>query len=85
MKNLYLFLILLISCYFWLPSNLFGQQYLFRNYGLEHGLPQSELPSPQAGITDSRGRIWIATNGGGLALLEQEKYRVFVLYPTIFL
>ncbi|WP_375560825.1 SpoIIE family protein phosphatase [Bernardetia sp. OM2101] len=77
MKNLFLFLILLISCCFWQPSNLFAQQYLFRNYGLDHGLPQSELPTPQAGMVDSRGRIWIATNGGGLALLEQEKYRVF--------
>ncbi|WP_338815620.1 SpoIIE family protein phosphatase (plasmid) [Bernardetia sp. Wsw4-3y2] len=76
MKNLYIFL-LLISCCFWLSSNLFAQQYLFRTYGLEHGLPQSELPTPQAGITDSRDRIWIGTNGGGLALLEQNKYRVF--------
>ena len=77
MKNLYISIILLVSCCFWLSSNLFGQQYLFRNYGLDHGLPQSELPSTQAGITDSRGRIWVVTNGGGLALLEQEKYKVF--------
>ncbi len=77
MKNLYAFFIILISCCFWLPSNLFGQQYLFRTFGLEHGLPQSEVPSPQGALIDSRGRIWVATNGGGLAVLEQEKYRIF--------
>ncbi|AFM02627.1 serine phosphatase RsbU, regulator of sigma subunit [Bernardetia litoralis DSM 6794] len=77
MKNIYTFLILLISYCFWLPSNLFGQQYLFRNFGLEHGLPQSEVPTSQAGIVDSRGQIWVGTNGGGVGLLEQEKYRVF--------
>lgn len=77
MKKLYLFLILLISCCFWLSSNLFAQQYLFRTYGLEHGLPQSEIPTTQAGMVDSRGRIWIGTNGGGVAVLEQNKYRVF--------
>ncbi len=77
MKKVYFILVLSISCYFWLSSALVAQQYLFREFGLEHGLPQSEVPSPQAGIVDSRGRIWIGTNGGGVALLEQNKYRVF--------
>ncbi|WP_291725833.1 two-component regulator propeller domain-containing protein, partial [Bernardetia sp.] len=77
MKKLYTLFLIIISCCFWLSSNLFGQQYLFRTFGLDHGLPQSEVPTPQAGIVDSKGRIWVGTNGGGLALLEQEKYRVF--------
>ncbi|WP_338763524.1 SpoIIE family protein phosphatase [Bernardetia sp. ABR2-2B] len=78
MKNLYAFLlILLTSGCFWQSSNLLAQQYSFREFGLDHGLPQSEVPTPQAGMIDSRGRIWVGTNGGGIGLLEQEKYRVF--------
>jgi signal transduction histidine kinase/ligand-binding sensor domain-containing protein len=46
-----------------LPNVLFGQQYFFRNINLEHGLPQSQAYDI---IQDSRGMIWIATNGGGV-------------------
>ncbi|WP_027002768.1 SpoIIE family protein phosphatase [Hugenholtzia roseola] len=62
---------------FLLMMPLSAQQYLFKEYGLGHGLPQSELPSPQAICVDSQGRIWVVTNGGGMAILEQEKYRLF--------
>ncbi len=54
-----------------------AQQYFFRNYGIKHGLPQSEIPSPQAVTEDLQGRVWVGTNGGGIGLLEQGKYRVF--------
>ncbi len=79
MKNNYIFFILFISGCLWQSSNLFAQQYLFRHFGLEHGLPQSEVPTPQAAMMDSQGKIWVGTNGGGVALLEQNKYRLFGL------
>ncbi|WP_338815619.1 SpoIIE family protein phosphatase (plasmid) [Bernardetia sp. Wsw4-3y2] len=58
-------------------SSVYAQQYFFRNYGIKHGLPQSEIPTSQAVVEDLKGRIWVGTNGGGIGLLEQDKYRVF--------
>ena len=51
-----------------------GQQYGFRNFSIEEGLPQSEV---QALIEDSRGILWAGTNGGGLARFNGKSFRVY--------
>ncbi|MFD2512881.1 two-component regulator propeller domain-containing protein [Pontibacter locisalis] len=51
----FLFLLLLLA------FNTLGQQYNFRNWTLEQGLPQSQVNSI---IQDHRGLLWIATRGG---------------------
>jgi len=41
-----------------------AQQYGFKNYSLEEGLPQSQV---QALIQDKKGNLWLGTNGGGVS------------------
>ena len=61
---------LLCSCL--IPSN--GQQYNFRSYSLEEGLPQSEV---RALIQDQTGNLWVGTNGGGLCRFNGKEFQVF--------
>lgn len=51
-----------------------GQQYGFRNFSLEEGLPQTEV---NAMIQDSRGNIWVGTNGGGLSRFNGKSFQTF--------
>lgn len=46
-----------------LINNINAQQYYFRNYSLDEGLPQSEVYDI---LEDERGYIWVTTNGGGI-------------------
>ncbi|GJM28534.1 MAG: hypothetical protein DHS20C17_11690 [Cyclobacteriaceae bacterium] len=57
-----------------LARPLKGQQYNFRSYSLEDGLPQSEV---RALIQDSIGNIWLGTNGGGLCRFNGKEFQVF--------
>lgn len=50
----------------------YGQQYRFRTYSLEEGLPQSEVTDL---LEDSRGVLWIATNGGGVARFNGQNFK----------
>ncbi|QCR23486.1 two-component regulator propeller domain-containing protein [Pontibacter sp. SGAir0037] len=43
------------------PLLLFAQQYNFRNWSLEEGLPQSQVNTI---IQDHKGQLWIGTRGG---------------------
>ncbi len=54
-------------------SMTFAQQYRFVTYGIENGLPQSEVTDI---LQDSRGMIWIATNGGGVARFNGKSFKV---------
>jgi signal transduction histidine kinase/ligand-binding sensor domain-containing protein len=51
-----------------------GQQYGFRNFSLEEGLPQTEVLSM---IVDSKGAIWTGTNGGGLSRFNGNSFKTF--------
>ncbi len=51
-----------------------GQQYNFRSYSLEEGLPQSEV---RALIQDQKGNIWLGTNGGGLCRFNGREFEVY--------
>ena len=54
----------------------YGQQYNFRSYSLEEGLPQSQV---QALIQDQQGNLWVGTNGGGLCRFNGKEFQVFIL------
>ena len=53
---------------------LCAQNYHFQNYSLEEGLPQSQVWKM---LQDSRGSIWMGTNGGGLVRFNGNKFDVF--------
>ena len=55
-------------------SNVFAQQYYFRDYSLEEGLPQSEIFHLVIG---PKGGIWAGTNGGGLARFDGQGFEVY--------
>ncbi len=57
-----------------LVSLSYGQQYNFRSYSLEEGLPQSQV---NALIQDNAGNIWVGTHGGGLARFNGTEFQVF--------
>ena len=57
-----------------IPALVLAQQYGFRNFSLEDGLPQTEV---QALMQDSRGIIWIGTNGGGLSRFNGNTFQTF--------
>jgi signal transduction histidine kinase/ligand-binding sensor domain-containing protein len=52
----------------------YGQQYNFRSYSLEEGLPQSQV---NALIQDKAGNLWVGTNGGGLCRFNGKEFQVF--------
>ncbi|MFT5511924.1 MAG: ligand-binding sensor domain-containing protein/two-component sensor histidine kinase [Bacteroidia bacterium] len=53
-----------------------GQQNYFRHFGLEKGLPQSQVFDV---LSDSRGFVWVGTRGGGIARFDGNE---FVTYST---
>jgi len=57
-----------------LPFWCSGQQYNFRSYSLEEGLPQSEVRSL---IQDNKGNLWLGTNGGGLCRFNGKDFEVY--------
>ncbi|WP_187262523.1 two-component regulator propeller domain-containing protein [Pontibacter beigongshangensis] len=50
-------LLLILCC----PVSLQGQQYNFRNWTQEHGLPQSQV---NAILQDNKGQLWLGTRSG---------------------
>ncbi len=57
-----------------IKSHVISQQYIFRTYSLEEGLPQSEVWDLHQ---DSRGYLWVGTNGGGLCRFNGLQFEVF--------
>lgn len=52
----------------------YGQQNHFRHFGLESGLPQSQVFDV---MQDSRGFIWVATRGGGVARFDGLEFKTY--------
>ncbi len=67
-KNYLLFLLLVVQI------QVFGQQNHFRHFGLEDGLPQSQVFDVHQ---DSRGFIWIGTRGGGIARFDGQNFKTY--------
>ena len=65
--KIFLFLLLILS------KISYSQQYRFITYSLEEGLPQLEVMDL---LEDSRGTLWIATNGGGVARFNGQHFKV---------
>jgi ligand-binding sensor domain-containing protein/two-component sensor histidine kinase len=55
-------------------GSLFSQTYNFENISLEHGLPQAQINCMKE---DSRGYLWIGTQGGGIAQYDGINFKVF--------
>ena len=53
---------------------LYSQQYFFRRYSVEEGLPQSSIFCL---LQDSRNYIWMGTDGGGLSRFDGVKFDTF--------
>lgn len=51
-----------------------AQQYNFKRFSVEEGLPRSGV---YCMMEDSRGFLWIGTEGGGLAQFDGNEFRVF--------
>lgn len=52
--------------------SLFGQQYSFKNFGVQQGLGQSQVYAIEE---DSLGYLWLGTRGGGLSKFDGEKFQ----------
>ncbi len=67
------FCLLFIFC--WLGYHVLpAQQFDVQNYGVSDGLAQSQV---YALIADSRGYLWMGTQGGGLCRFANEKFDIF--------
>lgn len=55
-------------------SPLWAQQFSLRQYTAVDGLPQSQVNMM---VEDKEGYLWIATNGGGLARFDGNKFKVY--------
>lgn len=69
MKCAFLLTVLLLF-----PLFLPAQQYNFRGYTVQDGLPQSSVFSM---LQDSRGYLWLGTLGGGVARFDGEHFVTF--------
>jgi len=67
-RTLYLTLFLVFA------KLLSGQTYNFESIGLEQGLPQSQITCLKE---DTRGYIWIGTQGGGVACYDGLKFKIY--------
>lgn len=57
-----------------IQTELFSQQYFFRNYSVEQGLPQSSV---YCMLQDSRGFIWMGTDGAGVTRFDGQTFETF--------
>lgn len=65
----------LLAIYFIIFANpLVAQVYLFEQIGLEDGLPNNRINQM---LEDSRGFIWLATDGGGLIRYDGYDFKTF--------
>jgi len=69
--NRYIYKIILSFLFISLSLASYAQQYGFKNYSLEEGLPQSEVLSL---IQDKKGNLWLGTNGGGVSRFNGREF-----------
>ncbi|TAL71175.1 MAG: hypothetical protein EPN88_05930 [Bacteroidetes bacterium] len=66
--------LIIITYIILLQAEGFSQQYFFRRYSVEEGLPQTSV---YCLLQDSRGYIWMGTDGGGVARFDGQKFESF--------
>jgi ligand-binding sensor domain-containing protein len=59
-----------------LQGESFSQQYYFRKYSVEEGLPQSSV---YCLIQDSRDYIWMGTDGGGVTMFDGIRFKTYTV------
>ena len=57
-------------------SPVYSQKYHYKVYSVDNGLPQSEIWSNSM-VQDSRGSIWVGTNGGGVVRFDGDSKTIF--------
>lgn len=57
-------------------SQTFAQQYNFKRFSVEEGLPRSGV---YCLLEDSRGYLWIGTEGGGLARFDGRDFKTYTV------
>ena len=67
-------LLLLIFLFILTQTELFSQQYFFRNYSVEEGLSQSSV---YCMLQDSRGFIWMGTDGAGVSRFDGQNFETY--------
>jgi len=65
--------ILVSSLLLFIPAALHAQNYIFNNYGVEEGLPQSNV---YAIVQDQKGYIWLGTESG-VARFDGKSFDIF--------
>jgi ligand-binding sensor domain-containing protein/two-component sensor histidine kinase len=60
--------------FLFLSCRLAAQTYNFEDISLEHGLPQAQINCLKE---DSRGYLWVGTQGGGVAQFDGINFKVF--------
>jgi ligand-binding sensor domain-containing protein/serine phosphatase RsbU (regulator of sigma subunit) len=65
---------IILACLFLFQSEIFSQKYFFRKFSIEEGLPQSSV---YCMLQDSRGYIWMGTDGAGVARFDGNKFDAF--------
>ncbi len=63
-----------LAVLFLFEADLFSQQYFFRRYSVEEGLPQASV---YCLMQDARGYIWMGTDGAGVARFDGRTSEVF--------
>ena len=66
--------IISLAQFIFLSILVFPQQYNFRNYSIDKGLAQSTV---FAIIQDSRGYLWLGTDGGGVCRFDGTNFVTF--------
>lgn len=59
---------------FWFSATTLAQQYDFKRFSVEEGLPRSGV---YCLLEDSHSFLWIGTEGGGLARFDGRKFETF--------
>ncbi len=75
MKYKFIYIIVFFYC-----VSLNAQQFNFQNYSLAEGLAQSQV---YAMLEDSRGYIWMGTQGGGLCQFDGRTFQTFTVRDSL--
>lgn len=57
-----------------------AQQFNFHNYSVKEGLAQSQV---YALLVDSRGYLWLGTQGGGLSRFDGEHFKTYTIHDGL--
>ncbi|MFT4523644.1 MAG: ligand-binding sensor domain-containing protein/two-component sensor histidine kinase [Bacteroidia bacterium] len=74
MKSPQIISVILVIALSFVSQQAHSQNYRFKNFGLEEGLPQSQVYDV---IQDQKGFLWVGTRGGGVARFDGSVFTNF--------